>query len=178
MSAKQKAMRGNTWKLLLVLFLCGCGGQPDALRVGFLNQTKHSTADLWAIWKAAQESLAQEVDLNPLQRQFSGASADIRPGDARALGIMPQQLRVGPQPDVSASALLAATGEQRSDPTGMIACPEPCNVRYAAAYSFYGRHLTCYAASWEDEGESFSFVLEYEFENQILAALGYSLRWR
>ena len=171
-------MRRNFWKLVLGLSLLGCGGQPEALRVGFLNQTKHSNADLWAIWKAAQESLAQEVDLNPLQRQFSGASADIRPGDARALEIMPHQLQVGPEPDVSATALLAATGEQRSDPTGMIACPEPCNVRYAAAYSFYSRDLTRYAASWENEGESFSFVLEYEFENQILAALGYSLRWR
>ena len=60
----------------------------------------------------------------------------------------------------------------------MIACPTPCNVRYAAAYSVYSRHLTRYAASWEDKGDSFTFVLEYEFENQILAALGYSLRWR
>ena len=38
--------------------------------------------------------------------------------------------------------------------------------------------VTQYAASWEDQGESFNFVLEYEFENQILAALGYSLKWR
>ena len=91
---------------------------------------------------------------------------------------MPHQLRVGAEPDVSASALLATTGLERSDPTGMIACPQPCNVRFAAAYSVYSRDLTQYAASWEDEGESFSFVLEYEFENQILAALGYRLRWR
>jgi hypothetical protein len=85
---------------------------------------------------------------------------------------------VSAEPDVAAGVLLAATGLERSDPTGMIACPEPCNVRYAAAYSFYGRDLTRYAASWEDQGDSFSFVLEYEFENQILAALGYNLRWR
>ncbi len=31
--------------------------------------------------------------------------------------------------------------------------------------------------SWEDQGDSFTFVLD-EFENQILAALGYSLKWR
>jgi hypothetical protein len=60
----------------------------------------------------------------------------------------------------------------------MIACPAPCNVRYAVAYSFYNRDLTHYAASWEEQGDSSSFVLEHEFENQILAALGYSLRWR
>ena len=60
----------------------------------------------------------------------------------------------------------------------MIACPQPCNVRYAAAYSIYSRDVTRYAASWEDQGDSFTFVLEYEFENQIMAALGYSLKWR
>lgn len=168
----------NLWKIMLGLVLLGCGGQPNALPVGFVNQTRHSAADLWVAWKAAQEGLAQEVDLNPLERSSSGAPADILPGDARALEVMPHQLQVSAEPDVSASALLAATGLERSDPTGMIACPEPCNVHFAAAYSFYGRDLTRYAASWEDQGDSFTFVLEYEFENQILAALGYSLRWR
>jgi hypothetical protein len=119
------------WKLLLVLALLGCGRQPNALPVGFVNQTRHSDADLWVMWRAAQESLNQQVDLNPLQRSSSGAPADIRFGDPRALEIMPHQLQVTAEPDVSASALLAATGMERSDPTGMIACPEPCNVRYA-----------------------------------------------
>lgn len=128
--------------------------------------------------EAAQDSVSQQVDLNPLQRSSLGAPADIHPGDRRALEVMPHQLRVGAEPDVSSSNLLAATGLERPDPTGMIACPKPCNVAYAAAYSFYGRDLTRYAASWEEQGDSFTFVLEYEFENQILAALGYSLRWR
>ena len=75
--------------------------QPDA---------RHSEADLWTIWKAAQDTLSQEVDLNPLQRSFSGAPADIRPGDPRAQKIWPHQLRVGAEPDVASSALLAATG--------------------------------------------------------------------
>ena len=116
--------------------------------------------------------------MNPLQRSSAGGAADIRPGDTRALEVMPHQFDVGAEPDISASVLLAATGLERPEPTGMIACPQPCNVRYAAAYSFYGRDLTRYAASWEDRDESFSFVLEYEFENQIMAALGYSLKWR
>ena len=60
----------------------------------------------------------------------------------------------------------------------MIECPKPCNVGYTAAYSVYTGDITQYAASWEDQDESFNFVLEYEFENQILAALGYSLKWR
>jgi hypothetical protein len=171
-------MRRNLWKLVLGLGLLGCGGQPNALPLGFVNRTKHSDADPWVVWQAAQESLAQEVDLNPLERSSSGAPADIRPGDPRALEVTPHQLKVSAEADVAAGVLLAATGLERSDPTGMIACPEPCNVRYAAAYSFYSPDLTRYAASWQDQGDSFSFVLEYEFENQILAALGYSLRWR
>lgn len=171
-------MRRNLWKFLLGLALLGCGGQPAGPAVGFVNQTRHSDADLWTIWQAAQDSITYEVDLNPLQRSSFGSPADIRPGDRRALEIMPHQLRVGPKPDVTSLDVLAATGEERSDPTGMIACPKPCNVRYVAAYSFYSRDLTQYAASWEEQEDSFTFVLEYEFENQILAALGYSLRWR
>ena len=175
---KDRGMRRDIGKFLLGLALLGCGGRPDAVPAGFVNQTQHSDAELWVIWSAAQENLSQQVDLNPVQRSSSGAPADIRPGDPHALEIVPHQLRVSAEPDVSASVLLAATGLERPDPTGMIACPEPCNVRYAPAYSFYSRDLTRYAASWEEQGDSFTFVLEYEFENQILAALGYSLRWR
>lgn len=171
-------MLRNPWKLMLLLVLLGCGGRPDPGPAGFRNQTLHSDAELWVIWKAAQETVAQDVDLNPLQRSVSGAPADIRPGDAGALTILPHQLRVSAEPDVSADVLLAATGLERPDPTGMIACPQPCNVRYAAAYTLYGKNLTRYAASWEGQGASFTFMLEYEFENQILAALGYSLKWR
>ena len=172
-------MRRNLLVLVVLeMVLAGCGGQPEPPPAGFVNQTHHSDAELWTIWKAAQETLAHEIDLNPLERSFSGAPADIRPGDARALKVQPHQLRVGAKPDVSSTVLMAATGLDRDNPTGMIACPQPCNVRYAAAYSVYSRDLTQYAASWEDQGDSFTFVLEYEFENQILAALGYSLRWR
>jgi hypothetical protein len=171
-------MKRNLWVFVFVAALMGCGGLPGQRPAGFVNQTHHSDAELLTIWKAAQETLAHEIDLNPLQRLSSGAAADIRPGDPRALTIQPHQLRVGPKQDVSSSVLLAASGLERDDPTGMIACPKPCNVGYAAAYSIYTGDITQYAASWEDQGESFNFVLEYEFENQILAALGYSLKWR
>src|SRR5713101_655220 len=77
-------MPRNPWKLMLLLVLLGCGGQPDAGPDGFVNQTRHSDAELWTIWKAAQQTVAHEVDLNPLQRSLSGATADIRPGDAGA----------------------------------------------------------------------------------------------
>lgn len=153
-------------------------GLPEALPVGFLNHTQHSDEQLWTIWKTAQQILSQRVDLNPLQRSTSGVTADIHPGDARALQVMPHQLLVNPEADVTSSTLFTATGTYRADPTGMILCPQPCNVRFAAAYSWYQRHTTRYAASWERQGDNFSLILEYEFENHILAALGYSLKWR
>jgi len=133
---------------------------------------------LWAIWSAAQQGVAQQIDLNPIQQEFSGTPPDIRPGDARALNVQPLQVLVGSEPDVSAAALYAATAMVRSDPTGLIACPQPCNVRYAAAYSTYSRRETKYAQSWEWRGDNFSQILQYEFESHILYALGYDVKWR
>jgi len=40
--------------LILTLVLAGCGAFPGAPSAGFVNQTRHTDADLWAIWKAAQ----------------------------------------------------------------------------------------------------------------------------
>ena len=74
-------MRRSLLVLMLGMVLAGCGGRPEAPPEGFVNQTHHSDPDLWTIWKAAQETLAEEIDLNPLQRSFAGAPADIRPGD-------------------------------------------------------------------------------------------------
>src|SRR5579862_8811321 len=62
--------------LALGVILMGCGGRPEALSVGFVNQTHHSDADLWTLWTAAQQSLSQEIDLNPLEQSFAGAPAD------------------------------------------------------------------------------------------------------
>jgi len=161
----------------LVSVLLSCGADPQK-PVGFVNLTEHPTSDLWTIWQTAQQSVAQQVDLNPLQRSLYNAPPDILPGDPRALQVMPRQLSVASHPDVASSALFAATGVERADPTGMIACPSPCNVKYAAAYSRYQPQITRYAASWEFQGNNFSMILQYEFENQILDALGYSVQWR
>ena len=171
-------MRGETYLWLLgFVLLAGCGGRPAA-PVGFVNHTLHSDAQLWAIWKRAQQNLSQQVDLNPLQQEFTGAAADIRAGDARVWAVSPRGLVVSSQPDVPAAVFYAATGDLRSEPTGLIACPQPCNVHYAAAYSLFGRPVTNYAASWEPSEISFEFLLQYEFENQILNRLGYDMRWR
>jgi hypothetical protein len=158
--------------------LAGCGGLPAATPIGFVNQTQHPDADLPIIWSAAQQSIAKSIDLNPVQRTTANVPADILPGDPRALNVMPHHVLVAAMPDVSSTVLFAATGVLRTDPTGMIACPQLCNVHYAAAYSLYRPPLTSYAASWEFKGNNFSQLLEYEFENQILNALGYDMRWR
>jgi hypothetical protein len=164
--------------LTMVWLACGETPKSPVAAAGFINQTRHSDANLQAIWTAAQQSVAQQIDLNPLQQLSDGVSADIRPGDPRALRVEPLQLLVAPEPDVPSQILLAATGEQRANPTGMIACPQPCNVRYSTAYSFYQPELTKYAASWEFAGNNFNVILKYEFENHILSALGYDMRWR
>ena len=139
----RRAMRGRLRVLaLMVLLLEGCGsggaGAGANSAAGFVNQTQHTDAELWALWKAAQQNLSQQIDLNPLQRTQSNVPPDILPGDPRVWNIQPQQLVVAARPDVSSAALLAATGASRPDPTGLIACPQPCNVSYAAAYSLYG----------------------------------------
>jgi hypothetical protein len=163
----------------LTIVLLGCdGSSPSPALSGFINQTRHSDADLQAIWTEAQQNLAQQIDLNPLQQPSNSVSADMRPGDPRALSVEPHQLLVAAEPDVSPEVLFAATGEQRANPTGMIACPRPCNVRYSTAYSFYQPELTKYASSWEFSGNNFDVILEYEFENHILNVLGYDMTWR
>jgi len=171
-------MRGRLRALaLMMVLLQGCGGGVNPA-TGFINQTQHTDAELWVLWHAAQQNLSQQIDLNPLQRTQSNAVAEILPGDSRVWNVSPLQLTVASRQDVSSSALFAATGVNRTNPTGLIACPQPCNVRYAAAYSLYGPNVSRYAASWEFAGNNFDALVEYEFENQILWALGYDMSWR
>ena len=77
-----------------------------------------------------------------LQRSLYNAALDPRPGDSRALKVQPPQLNVAFQQDVGSAELMAQAGLSQPDPTGLLACPQPCNVRYAAAYSFHGPELT------------------------------------
>jgi hypothetical protein len=172
-------MKRNVVTAILTVVLLGCGGSSHSpATAGFVNQTQHSDVDLQAIWSEAQQSVAQKIDLNPLQRLSANVPPDTRPGDPRALSVAPNHLLVAAEPDISSEVFFAATGDRRTDPTGMIACPQPCNVRYSTAYSFYQPQLTKYAASWEFNGDNFSVILEYEFENHILSALGYDMTWR
>ena len=160
-----------------IVLLAGCGARTSPA-IGFVNQTQHSDSQLWSLWKAAQQNLSQQIDLNPLQRTLNSAPAHIVPGDSRVWSVSPRQLAVSSQADVSSAALYAATGTNRPDPTGLISCPAPCNVNYAAAYSLHSTRVSRYAASWEFLGNNFDVLVQYEFENQILDALGYDMTWR
>ena len=161
--------------VLTILLLEGCGGSNPAR---FINQTRHSDAEWWALWKAAQQNLSQQIDLNPLQRTLAKVPAQMLPGDARVWNVQPWQLTVSSRLAVSSTALFTATGREPADPTGLIAYPQPCNVRYAAAYSLYTHNTSRYAASWEFAGNNFDALVQYDFESQILQALGYDMRWR
>jgi hypothetical protein len=163
--------------LLGTILLNGCSADRSAA-ASFVNLTQHSDAQLWTLWQSAQQTLSQQIDLNPLQSLTASAPAQILPGDPRVWQVLPRKLRVSPQTDVSSATLFASTGRQLADPTGLIECPQPCNVRYAPAYSLYSPPVSRYAASWEFSGNNFDFLVQYEFENQILKALGYDLRWR
>ena len=151
------------------------GATPPA---GFINHTKHSDAELASLWKSAQHNLSQQIDLNPLEQELNNAAPQIVSGDARVWTVSPHQLVVSSQADVSSAALYVATGTSRPDPTGLISCPQPCNVNYVPAYSLYDQPATRYAVSWESSSNNFNVQVEYEFENHILNALGYDTRWR
>jgi hypothetical protein len=172
------------WKVsclgLSAIVIASCGGQPVGVvpAQGFINKTQHSDTQLLALWGAAQQTLSQQIDLNPLQRELSNAAPNILPGDARALQVAPRQVQVESEADVPSPVLQAATGVVRPDPTGLIACSQPCNVHYAPAYSHYGRPVTRYAASWESSDTDFDPLVQYEFENQILHELAYDTTWR
>ncbi len=177
-SGRRRAMRGSLRALALMILLLEGSGDGSLPGAGFINQTRHTDTDLWLLWKAAQQNLSQEIDLNPLQRTLNNVPARILPGDPRVWNVSPRQLIVSSRKDVSSAALFAATGTNRPDPTGLIACPQPCNVNYAAAYSLYVQNVSRYAASWEFAGSNFDGLVQYEFENHILQELGYDMRWR
>src|SRR5207249_11594274 len=95
----RSARRRRLLVVLACLWLAGCaGGFPRGLPTGFINKTQHSDAELWAIWKTAQQELAQEVDLNPLQQSLHDATPDIHPVDPTPLSAVRHHLSVAAQP--------------------------------------------------------------------------------
>ena len=62
-------MKQNVVALVLTMISLGCTGNPNSpVSVGFMNQTQHSGTELQTIWTEAQHSVAQNIDLNPVQR--------------------------------------------------------------------------------------------------------------
>lgn len=157
-------MRWQRIALVMGIVLLTGGGARITPAIGFVNQTQHSDAQLWSLWKAAQQNLSQQIDLNPLQRTLSNAPAHIIPGDSRVWKVSPHQLSVLSQADVSSAALYATTGTNRPDPTGLISCPAPCKGNYAAAYSLYSTRGSRYAASWEFSGNNFDVLVQYSLK--------------
>jgi hypothetical protein len=135
---------------------------------------RRATSDL----DGSPEKRVPEDRPQPATATFKQRASGHAPRRSTCLEREPHQLWVAPIPDVSSEDLLTATGEHRSDPTSMIECPQPCKVRYTTAYSFHQPEFTKYAASWEFAGDNFNVILEYEFENQILNALGSVMTWR
>jgi len=95
---------------LSVIAMPGCGGQPVGTvpAPGFINHTQHSDAQLSALWSAAQQTLSQKIDLNPLARELYNSAPNILPGDVRVWNVLPHQLQVESQADVSSPVLQQA----------------------------------------------------------------------
>src|SRR5205814_8572633 len=110
---------------------------------------------------------SQRIDLTPLEQELNTAAPQIVSGDVRVWTVSPHQLVVSSQADVSSTALYAATGTSRPDPTGLISCPHPCKVNYAPAYSLYNQPVTRYAATSQSSGNNLDVLAEYAFENDI-----------
>jgi len=167
-----------------VIAMAGCGGQPvgTASAAGFINHTQHSSAQLSALWSAAQQILSHHIDLNPLQRELYNAAPNILPGDARALGVSPHQLQVeiASRRFISGPAAGNRDGAPRSHRTDRLSSTvqHALCASYAPAYSHYAQPATRYAASWESSESNFDALVRYEFENQILHSLGYDTTWR
>ena len=152
----------------------GSGGQPGREE---LEIRQAESASEIALIRELFLEYAQSLGFSLCFQSFDQELAGL-PGDPRVWSVSPRQVLVSPQPDVSSAQLYAATGVDHADPTGLIACPQPCNVHFAPAYSLYTKPVSRYAASWESSDHNFGFLLEYEFENHILNALGYDMSWR
>lgn len=177
--------------LISVLFaslLVGCGGVSSSLpgnsqSAGFVNHTKkHNMEYLWQKWAEAQQSIASEIWLNPIE---VNVPKHMLPGDTRAYQIQPQQIVIEGRPDLSPDEYFSVYGVWRADPTGEIRCPQPCDVIAAWGYSLWGNRsgAPCihYAQSWEElpgQEPNFDKIMKWEMENHILAALGYDMSHR
>ena len=165
--------------LLAMFSMVGCGGggsgSHSANTDGFDNQTNGlaSDAQLLELWHNAQVRLATApISLNPVAVVLNGDPNRIVPPDPRARQISPGYVRVIAVPDIPLASLPAEWHNgAHPDPTGIIA---QCNdvVQYCHASSS-GNAVWVAASMVDSDGTT-----GWEFENIILARLGYDVSRR
>lgn len=161
----------------LALLAVGCGGTPGGLQAassaasascssGFINQTGLPTSALVAQWQQAQNNIA-------VKGVYLDAAIHNPPTrlvvDPRAMNIQPNCVTVISIADIPVAQLPPAYARAGyTDPSGVI----QCSGVYAHSCVFISSKTVYTAKSLE------SIAPIYEFENLILAALGYDLSGR
>lgn len=133
----------------------------------FINRTAVPDSVLESQWSAAQTALSTA----PFPLDDAGGG--IHPKDPRALTVTPENVTVTSVPDVPIADLVkinAAWGKDK-DPSGTILVPS--GTQTCHAFTKCWRRPRVYAAASE-----VPVVLSYEFENIILAKLGYNIDQR
>lgn len=121
-------------------------------------------------WGEAQQSIATKPFTLSAYEDTKHAA------DPSALRISPRGITVISCPDISLADLIKVGQEynKRTAPTGAILQRVGMNYTADGAFTIVGRHARVYAAATKiPQG-----VLVYEFENIILARLGYSVAQR
>jgi hypothetical protein len=64
----RNSMGKLTALIIGILVMTACGARPadSNPNAGFINNPHHSDAQLESLWKAARQTLSQQIDLNPL----------------------------------------------------------------------------------------------------------------
>jgi hypothetical protein len=165
--------------LIALISTVGCGGGAYGTHSGnadgFDNQTRGlaSDAQLLELWHSAQARLATApVSLNPVAVLLNGDPNHIVAPDSRAYQISPGHVCVIAVPDIPLASLPAEWHNgAHPDPTGII---DHCNdvVHYCHASS-RGDTVWVAASMVDSDGTT-----GWEFENIILARLGYDVSKR
>ncbi len=131
------------------------------------------------IWQEAQQDLAtQPIALNPVAVLMNGATPQTIAPDTRADGVQPKCIAVISVPDLTVAQLQAENPnvalQHNTDPTGIIHCPEGALAKYCHSFTA-SNNQACYVSA----SEVLNFgATGWEFENIILARLGYNTAGR
>jgi hypothetical protein len=165
--------------LIPLIGILGCGGggssSHSASSSGFDNHTDGlaSDAQLLQLWHNAQGRIATaSISLNPVAVLMTGAPTQVVAPDPRAYQISPGYVCVIAVPDIPLASLPSEWHNgAHPDPTGII---DKCNdvVQYCHASSS-GDTVWVAASMITSDGTT-----GWEFENIILARLGYDVSKR